>query len=66
MWMTEGEVIYWYGDVMGAKRLEETRRDRNLHPLPLCTQRTLKMPDFIAPTDDELRDLWRPTAAMTT
>ncbi|WP_332379545.1 hypothetical protein [Burkholderia ubonensis] len=64
--LTERELESWLDDVLGAfdmpttRPIESTRVDRNRVPL---RDRRIKlkpvMPDFDAPTDAELRALWR-------
>ena len=59
-WLTDDEVIYWYGNGMpDAQRLDETRRDRNLHPLPKARPWRATLPEFEAPRLDELREFWQ-------
>ncbi|WP_332459702.1 hypothetical protein [Burkholderia ubonensis] len=64
--LTERELEWWIDDVLGAfdmptaRPIESTRVDRNRVPL---RDRRIKlkpvMPEFDAPTDAELRALWR-------
>ncbi|MGC2945490.1 hypothetical protein [Burkholderia ambifaria] len=46
-------------DESDARALEETRIDRNVVPLKEPCRRHVPMPEFVAPTESELRELWR-------
>ncbi|WP_230971883.1 hypothetical protein [Burkholderia anthina] len=46
-------------DESNARALDETRVDRNVVPLKEPYRRHVPMPDFVAPTESELRELWR-------
>lgn len=46
-------------DESDARALEETKVDRNVVPLREPCRRHVPMPDFAAPTESELRELWR-------
>lgn len=46
-------------DESDARPLEETKVDRNVVPLREQYHRLVSMPDFVAPTESELRELWR-------
>lgn len=48
-----------FPDESDVRALEETKVDRNLVPLKAPTRRQVPMPDFIAPSESELRELWR-------
>ncbi|MBU9259084.1 hypothetical protein KTD13_01820 [Burkholderia multivorans] len=67
-WMTDDEAKLWhaYGQ-KGTRRLDETRRDRNLQPKP--TEQALShasvaagmdpLPEFVSPTTNALRRWWK-------
>ncbi|WP_227791764.1 hypothetical protein [Burkholderia sp. BE17] len=46
-------------DESDVRALDETRVNRNVVPLKEQYCRHVPMPDFIAPTESELRELWR-------
>ncbi|KVV20743.1 hypothetical protein WK78_25875 [Burkholderia cepacia] len=46
-------------DESDARPLEETKVDRNVVPLREQYHRHVPMPDFVTPTESELRELWR-------
>ncbi|HHT8903082.1 TPA: hypothetical protein ACT5CR_006069 [Burkholderia cenocepacia] len=48
-----------FPDESDVRALEETKVDRNLVPLRDPCRPIVPMPDFIAPTESELRELWR-------
>lgn len=48
-----------FPDESDVRALEETKVDRNLVPLRDPCRRIVVMPDFVAPTESELRELWR-------
>lgn len=59
-WLTDHEAIYWHGYGRdNSRRMDETKRDRNLHPPEPLLRLPGKLPAFNAQTDDELRVLWR-------
>ncbi|WP_227789497.1 MULTISPECIES: hypothetical protein [unclassified Burkholderia] len=56
----EFQSLTWqFPDESDVRALEETKVDRNVVPLKVPCRRHVPMPDFIAPTESELRDLWR-------
>ncbi|WP_196486751.1 hypothetical protein [Burkholderia anthina] len=60
--VTRGEFHSYTGqflDESDPRPLEETKVDRNVVPLREQYHRHVPMPDFVAPTESELRELWR-------
>ncbi|UKV72874.1 hypothetical protein FOC29_03450 [Burkholderia vietnamiensis] len=60
--VTPGEFRPYTGqflDESDARPLEETKVDRNVVPLREPYRRHVPMPDFAAPTESELSELWR-------
>ncbi|WP_185731178.1 MULTISPECIES: hypothetical protein [unclassified Burkholderia] len=46
-------------DESDARAIEETKVDRNMVRPTIKPHKTPKMPDFVAPSESELRELWR-------
>jgi len=48
-----------FPDESNPRPIEETKVDRNLVRPTIALQRVPTMPDFVAPSESELRELWR-------
>ncbi|WP_231748460.1 hypothetical protein [Burkholderia sp. ABCPW 14] len=61
--LTVSEFVSYIGfapEEVDARALEDTKVDRNVTPLVATgIKRVPKMPDFVPPTEEELRAIWR-------